>query len=74
MKKFKQAQKFRVISDQVAFYTTAKKIRIGVGDFTRFNAALMYALAGLEGKDFGKYRGFATSYNGVPVQLDVIDD
>ena len=49
IKRFKQAQKFRVIVGSACFYATAKQIRNGVGDFTKCNAATQKALDALEG-------------------------
>ena len=48
IKRFKASQKFRVIVDSASFYATAKQIRHGVGDFTKCNSAVQYALEQLE--------------------------
>lgn len=46
--KIADSQKIRVISGHVCFYTTAKQIRDGVGDFGKFNLAMQMALGSLE--------------------------
>jgi hypothetical protein len=51
--KFKQTQKFRVVINGVSFYTTAKAIRDGVGDFTSVNLGIQQALAALENSKGG---------------------
>lgn len=51
--KFKQTQKFRVVINGVSFYTTAKEIRNGVGDFTSINLGIQQALAALENSKGG---------------------
>lgn len=48
MFRFKQSQKFRVIVGDVCFYTNARTIRMGIGDFTKCNAAVQKALDALE--------------------------
>lgn len=48
VKRFPQSKKFRVIVEQVSFYTTAKQIRYGVGDSMFVNAAVQKALDALE--------------------------
>ncbi len=48
IKRFKQSQRFRVIIDSVSFYTNAERIRYGIGDFSKCNAAAQKALDALE--------------------------
>lgn len=47
-KRFPQSKKFRVIVNEVSFYSTAKEIRYGVGDSIFVNAAVQKALDALE--------------------------
>ena len=75
--RFKQTQKFRVIVDTACFYTTAKAIRNGIGDFTRCNAATQKALDALEYTRIGTGLaeraacGIAGTWEGFNVQLDL---
>ena len=76
IKRFKQAQKFRVIVGSACFYATAKQIRIGVGDFTKCNAATQKALDALEFQRSGDdvlacSTGLAGTWEGLQVQLNV---
>ena len=48
VKRFPKSKKFRVIINNVCFYTTAGQIRAGVGDLYQSNAALQKALDALE--------------------------
>lgn len=74
---FKPNTKFRVVSGNVSFYTTAKQIRDGVGGFLSFNLAAMEVL-----QSFERYRsgdgveacstGLAGTWQGVQIQLDLI--
>lgn len=74
---FKPNTKFRVISGNVCFYTTAKQIRTGIGGFITFNLAAMEALQAFENYRSGDgveacSTGLAGTWNGVQVQLDVL--
>jgi hypothetical protein len=77
IKRFKQAQKFRVIVGTACFYATAKQIRNGVGDFTNCNAATQKALDALEFTRSGKGAadmcavGLAGTWEGLQVQLNL---
>jgi hypothetical protein len=76
IKRFKQAQRFRVIVGAACFYATAKQIRNGVGDFVKCNAATQKALDTLEFQRSGKdvlacSTGLAGTWEGVAVQLNV---
>ena len=46
--KLKSTQRLRVIVNGVSFYTTARQVRIGVGDRTTVNVAVYHALNKLE--------------------------
>lgn len=73
MFRFKQTQRFRVVSGSVCFYATAKQIRTGLGDFTRFNAAVQKAVDALEGmrnQDESPV-GLAGTWENISVQIDV---
>lgn len=72
MTRYKQSQRFRIVSGNVSFYTTAKQIREGVGAFTEFNGAVYYALATLE-SEYKTFVGLATTRNGIQVQIDVVE-
>lgn len=75
IKRFKQAQRFRVIVGQACFYATVKQIRNGVGDFSKCNAATQKALDALEFMRSGSgiadqcATGLAGTWEGLPVQL-----
>lgn len=76
IKRFKQAQRFRVIVGSACFYATAKQIRNGVGDFTKCNAATQKALDALEFQRSGTDAlahsvGLAGTWDGLQVQLDM---
>jgi hypothetical protein len=77
IKRFKQAQRFRVIVGPACFYATAKQIRNGVGDFAKCNAATQKALETLEFQRSGKSIadqctiGLAGTWEGLNVQLNV---
>ncbi len=78
IKRFKQSQKFRVISGNTCFYATAKQIRWGVGDLTAFNVALQRCLDALETQRSGTDAlacsvGLAGNWNGIVVQLNMAD-
>lgn len=69
---FKQSQKFRIISGNACFYTTAKQIRAGVGDLERFNDALQCALFALESMQANNIppSGLSGQWYSTPVQID----
>jgi hypothetical protein len=76
VKRFKAAQKFRVIVGSASFYATASQIRKGVGDFTQCNSAVIRALNELEltrSSDdlMSCATGLACTYEGLQVQLNV---
>ena len=76
IKRFKQAQRFRVIVGAACFYATAKQIRNGVGDFGTCNAATQKALDALEYQRSGSgiavlCRGLAGTWEGLQVQLNL---
>ena len=77
MKRFKQAQRFRVIVEAACFYATAKQIRAGVGDFYTCNAAIQKALDALEYTRSGEgvadqcSVGLAGRWEGFNIQLNV---
>lgn len=74
--RFKQTQKFRIISGNVSFYATAKQIRNGIGDFTTFNAATQKALDAFEFYRSGTgiertCTGMAGTWEGMQIQIDI---
>ena len=77
IKRFKQAQRFRVNVGEASFYATAKQIRLGVGDFTKCNAATQKALDALEFTRSGTGAadqaacGLAGTWEGLQVQLNI---
>jgi GTP cyclohydrolase III len=77
VKRFKQTQRFRVNVGEVSFYSTAKQIRNGVGDFIKCNAATQKALDALEYIRSGTgaadqcTSGLAGTWEGLQVQLNV---
>lgn len=76
VKRFKQAQRFRIIVGAACFYATAGQIRSGVGDFVKCNAATQKALDTLEFQRSGDPAaqcsvGLAGTWEGIPVQLNV---
>ncbi len=76
IKRFKPTQKFRVVSENVSFYATAREIRNGVGDFTRFNSAVLACLDLLEWQRscdpaLACSTGLAGTWEGLAVQLTV---
>lgn len=76
IKRFKQAQRFRIIVGPACFYATAKQIRNGVGDFGKCNAATQKALDALEFYRSGTgiestCTGHAGTWEGLQVQLNV---
>lgn len=76
IKRFKQTQKFRIISGNVSFYATAKQIRNGIGDFTKFNAATQKALDAFEYYRSGTgieatSTGMAGTWEGTQIQINI---
>jgi hypothetical protein len=77
VKRFKQAQRFRVNVGEVSFYATAKQIRNGVGDFVKCNSATQKALDALEFTRSGSgvadqcSVGLAGTWEGLQVQLNI---
>ena len=76
VKRFKQAQRFRVIVGAACFYATAKQIRNGVGDFVNCNAATQKALDALEAYRSGDgvemcSTGLGGTWEGLQVQLNI---
>ena len=70
---FKQTQRFRVIINGVSFYTTAKAIRAGVGDFTKVNEAIRNAMGALEFlRASDPAVGLVGSWQGYAVQLSMV--
>lgn len=72
---FKPTQKFRVIIGPVSLFTTARTIRMGIGDSYKSNAAAQKALHALEHQRTGetngmKSVGLAGNWEGLNVQLD----
>lgn len=78
MFRFPESKKLRVVVGSVCFYTTARKIRYGIGDFSTCNAALQKALDSFEfsitvAKSRGAKKaitGMAGTWEGIPVQLN----
>jgi hypothetical protein len=71
IKRFPPNKRFRVIIGQACFYSTAKTIRNGIGDFTQTNAAVQKALDSMEYCSIGTTKGIAGIWEGLRVQLDV---
>jgi hypothetical protein len=77
IKRFKAAQKFRVIVGPACFYATAKQIRNGIGDFVNCNHAVQKALGALEFTQSGAgvadqcASGLAGTWEGLQVQLNI---
>lgn len=69
-KLYPASQKFRVCSGVCSFYATAKQIRSGLGDFSKFNDAVQKSLCALEGMR-GEAVGLAGTWEGIQVQIDV---
>lgn len=75
--RFKQNVRFRVIVGHACFYSTAKQIRSGVGDFSQCNAAVQKALDALEFTRSGTgaadraATGIAGVWEGLNVQLNL---
>ena len=78
IKRFKAAQKFRVIVGPASFYSTAKQIRKGVGDFVKCNSAVLHALNQLEitrsnDDAMACATGLGCTYEGMQVQLNMAE-
>jgi hypothetical protein len=76
VKRFSGTQKLRIISGNVSIYTTANKIREGVGDFAKFNSAAQQCLDALErtrsNDDYMSCAsGLGACYEGIQVQIDM---
>jgi hypothetical protein len=76
IKRFKQAQRFRVVVGAACFYATAGQIRSGLGDFAKCNAATQKALDALEFQRSGTdvlagSVGLAGTWEGLNIQLNV---
>jgi hypothetical protein len=74
--RFAQTAKFRIISGNVSFLTTAKMIRSGVGEFAEFNAAVQKSLDALEYQrscsiPHNSCSGISGIWQNIPVQIDV---
>lgn len=74
---FTSNTKFRVVSGNVCFYTSAKQIRAGVGGFLSFNLAAMEALQAFENYRAGdgveaSSTGLGGTWQGHQIQLDVL--
>lgn len=76
--KIKGAQRFRVIANYgtsrggVSFYTDAKAIYDGVGDFTTLNDAVRQAIIELDRHRADGSVGLAGTWNGYTIQLSMI--
>jgi hypothetical protein len=68
----KGAQRFRVIANGVSFYTDAKSIYNGVGDFTTLNDAVRQAIIELDRHMADGSVGLAGTWNGYTIQLSMI--
>ena len=75
LKKFKNSQRFRIIHGTACFYTTAGVIRSfgGVGDFAKFNRAVLEAFETLEKSlNVGHpATGITGSFNSLAIQIDI---
>ena len=71
MNKIKASQKIRVISNGVCFFTTAKQIDSGVGEFSDFNDAIRKALDGIRNHPV-KTLGILGQWDGFQIQLTII--
>ncbi len=69
---FKQSQNFRIICGDVCFYTTKKQIASfsGVGDFSKFNAAVQKALLCLELE--APHIGISGTWEGLQIQINTV--
>jgi uncharacterized protein YgbK (DUF1537 family) len=72
-KRLKSSTKIRVVSGSVSFYTTAKQIRSGVGDFSAFNVSVQKALEALESQrvSIPSCTGLAGNWVGIVTQIDI---
>lgn len=78
IRRFRKNQTFRVVTQGVHFFTTAKQIRQGVGDECRTNASIQKALESLEftrsGKDLGAISNCISGrWEDRMVQIDIIE-
>lgn len=76
IQRFKQSQRFRIIIGDACFYSTAKQIRYGIGDFVKANAAVQKALDALEGTRSNDdalscASGLAGIWEGLQVQINI---
>jgi hypothetical protein len=71
MNKVKNSQKIRIVSGNICFYTTAKQIRYGLGDFYNFNSACQKALFALEHHSPDGAVGIAGTWDDINIQLDL---
>jgi hypothetical protein len=71
----KQSTNLCINSGYASFYTTAKKIRDGVGDDYYFNSAVQTALMSLEDSTtkMVKPTGIASAWLGFPIQLKIVE-
>lgn len=65
-------KRLRVIMNGVSFYTTTNKIYQGVGDSSRVNHALVYALELLKLSSGPSVKGISHSYDGYSIQMDIV--
>jgi hypothetical protein len=72
MKQFNPRMKVRLIINGVSIYTTVEKIRYGIGDFYKVNAATQKCLLCLEDmqKDNIPPVGLAGTWENMQVQID----
>lgn len=75
MKRLPQNTKLRIIHGPVSVYTTAKKIRNGLGDFIKFNAATQKALDAMEFmRQTEPCVGLCGTWEGLSIQIDIIKE
>lgn len=71
--RFKSTQRFRVIVNGISFYTDARALRTGVGDFTKMNESVCKAVESLEKlRTQDSAVGLTYSLNGYNIQLSMI--
>ena len=72
------SQKIRIVSGPMHLQTTVGKVRTGLGDSCKFNAATQKAVDALEYTRNGKgaaelcANGISGQWEGIPVQIDLI--
>ena len=77
IKRFPITQKLRVICGPVHLYTTAGKVRNGLGDGMQFNAATQKAVDALEFTRSGRgiaeqcANGIGGTWEGLQIQVDM---